>query len=102
MNAEDYWWCNRDDDDGEDRNAYLTDLLVQGLLEGPALGITRLVIDQGFEVLSERQAAVFHRHVIRHHFHPDCPRCGTDLTWSNLWRHERWCAYCHNLWHRND
>ena len=58
MSPDEYWWFSRDDDDGHDRNAYLTDLIRDGLLEGAALGITRLVIDQGFEDLSPKQAAV--------------------------------------------
>jgi len=101
MSAEDYWWYDRDEDNGEDRNAYLRELLAEYVFEGPAEGIIRLVIDQGFDVLSEKQAWVFHRHVIRHHFPSDCGRCGADLTWSNLLYHEGWCAWCHHQWSKD-
>ena len=58
MMPEEYWWFFRDDD-GQDRNAYLTELMTDGLLAGAALGIARLVMHEGFEGLSTRQAAVF-------------------------------------------
>jgi hypothetical protein len=47
MRAEEYWWFCRDEDDGEDRNASLTDCMAQGLLEGATLSIARRVIDEG-------------------------------------------------------
>ena len=99
MPEEKYWWYS---DAGTEMNEFLTTLIELGMIEGAALGIARLVIDQGVESLTPRQTTVFDQHVIQPHAIRSCPRCGQEIRWSEMLHQEGWCAYCNNLLHKND
>lgn len=63
----------------ESDEAEVLELLIESDdLDGPAKGITKRVLAEGYESLSERQIYVFDRYV-RPYFHLECDRCGIPM-----------------------
>jgi hypothetical protein len=67
------------DTDFED---FLQQLVDGGELEGAALGITKQVISNGEQSLSDKQSFIFQRDVIKKFAEDDCVRCGNEIPWS--------------------
>lgn len=85
------------DDDGLAN--FLQELVDGGHLSGAALGITKLVVDKGTDVLSPAQRSVFDGQVIGTHTTKSCSRCGCPIPWSEMYAsldNGRLCNYC---WH---
>ena len=101
MPEEKYWWFSHTEYPAE-INDFLKTLIELGMIEGAALGISRLVIDQGTESLTVKQAAVFDRHVIRPHAIQRCPISMDEMRWSEMLHHDGLCARCHYKSERND
>ena len=97
----DAYWCCSHTDYPEAINDFLTTLIAGGMLEGAALGMAQLVIDEGTDSLTAQQQAVVARYVIRELAKPSCPRCGCDIRWSAMLHNDGWCAYCNHLLHKN-
>ena len=84
-----------EDDDGF--KGFLQQLINMGHLEGPAEGITKMVIEQGEKALSTKQEHVFKKHVIEPFFTEECKRCSCDIPWSEMYKaHDNggYCNYC--------
>ena len=85
------------DQDEEDRKGFFQELVDGNYLDGAALGITKLVIDKGDDVLSDRQKFVFKRDVLDVFVTSECKRDGGAIPWSEmLAAHENGglCGYC--------
>lgn len=66
-------------------------------------GICALVIDKGFDSLSEKQVYVF-KEAISHYVYNECSRCGLEIPWSEMSAAEDnggMCSWCQQL-SRND
>lgn len=88
------------DPDEDSRDDFLQQLIDGDRLEGAALGITKLVIDRGEEVLSSAQKFVFNRDVLDVFVIRECSRMGCDIPWSEmLMAHENggMCGYCDHM-----
>lgn len=89
-------WNDHIDDDGF--ADFLQELLDCDALDEIAAGITRLVIDKGTDVLTEKQRHVFEKHVIKEFVTEECIRCGNHVPWSEMYEaydnggHCSWCA----------
>ena len=93
-------WNDRIDDDDDDGYAdFLGELLIH--LDGAAQGITKLVIDKGADVLSEKQQYIFERDVLSQYVTKECARCGTtDIPWCEMYgAHDNggYCGYCNHM-----
>lgn len=83
----------------EDFNSFLHEVIVGNHLEPTALGITKLVIDKGFESLTSKQKHVF-LDAIHHHYYDECNRCSNDIPWSEMYVAEisnGQCSWCVKL-----
>ncbi len=84
----------------DSRDDFLQQLIDAGWLEGPALGITKLVIDRGEDVLSAAQKFVFKRDVLDVFVIPECSRMGCEIPWSEMFEaHDNggMCGYCDHM-----
>src|SRR2546430_950723 len=99
--SDEYWWLSHTDNP-EEINDFLRTLTELGMIEGAALGIAKLVMDEGTEVLSAKQQTVFDRYVIDQFAKRWCPRCSRNIQWSEMLHNDGWCAYCNHLLHKND
>lgn len=85
------------------------DGFIQELVNGKRLsdskeeGIAKLVIDKGYDSLSDKQRLVFGKS-ISHYVYDECTRCGLEIPWSEMSAAEHnggMCSWCQQL-SRND
>lgn len=70
-------------------------------LDGPALGITKLVIQKGEGALSLKQEHVFKRDVLDIYARDSCSRCENTIPWSEMYEaydNGGMCGYCFHMW----
>jgi len=72
------------DKDDHEFAAFLDQLIRSGKVEGAALGIFKLVRNQGDGVLTERQKAIFYG-VMNNFVHDKCEMCSQDIPWSEMY-----------------
>lgn len=82
---------------------------IQELLDGKRFndskeeGIAKLVIDKGYDALTDKQKFVFEK-AISHYEYDECSRCGNDIPWTEMSAAEDnggMCSWCQQL-SRND
>jgi len=88
-----------------DLNDFLHEL-IEGhrLNDAKEVGITKLVIDQGFDSLSDKQKFVF-ENAISHLVYNECLRCGNDIPWCEMSAAEdngKVCSWCQQLGSKDD
>lgn len=79
---------------------FLQAVIDNGHLDGSALGIARLVLDRGQNVLSQAQAHVFQVQVLDEYAQEDCDRCQAEIPWSekyNAYHNGGLCSYCEHM-----
>jgi hypothetical protein len=85
-----------------EKNDFLRQLIDMGDLDGIALGITKKVITEGEDALSERQKFVLKRDVLDEFVTAECRGCGSNVPWSEMYsayHNGGYCAYCaHKLY----
>lgn len=89
----------------DDLTIVLTHLLSQGVLDGPALGITKQAISEGIDSLSEAQLHVFKKYVVDEHASIDCARCGEEIPLSELmvaFDNGHLCSWCWHMTSKDD
>lgn len=95
------WNDHLDDDDGF--GDFLREILPE--LDDPAAGITKLVIDKGQDILSEKQNWVFQKNVLDLYVTKECKRCGIDIPWCEMYgAHDNggYCGYCAHMMAKDD
>ena len=84
----------------EDFNDFLQELLDgKRFNDAKEEGITKLVIDKGFDSLSDKQKFVF-KDAIKHFEIEECSRCGEQIPWSEMSAAEdngEKCSWCQQL-----
>jgi len=76
---------------------FLNELVAFSCLEGVSLGITKRVISDGIDSLSDRQMHVFTNNVIGEFVRVSCATCHSNIPWSemSLAYDSGWnCGYC--------
>ncbi|MCP4115966.1 MAG: hypothetical protein GY737_11275 [Desulfobacteraceae bacterium] len=84
-----------DEDDGF--SDFLNEIL--DCLDGTAKGITKLVIDKGDGILSDKQKFVFEKEVLDIYTFDECVGCGSNIPWSEMYAaydNGGYCGYCEN------
>ena len=88
----------------DDFNGFIEELIENKRLnDSKEEGIARLVIDKGFDSLSDKQKFVFEKS-ISHYVYDECSRCGLDIPWIEMSAAEDnggMCSWCQQL-SRND
>lgn len=90
----------------EDFSDFVQELIDNNRLNGDKEnGISLLVVDKGYEHLSQNQKYVFEK-AISHYVYDECSRCGNDIPWSEMIAVEDnggICSWCQQLSrHDND
>jgi hypothetical protein len=74
-------------------------------LEGAAEGITKKVIAEGDEALSEKQRYVFQTQVLNEYVTDECSRCGSNIPWSEMhaaYDNGGMCNWCEHMSSKDD
>ena len=83
----------------EDFNGYLEQLIESGRLDLMQSGITKLVIDRGYDALSPKQRKVFD-YMIDTNTVESCERCACDIPWCEMLEaldNGGYCNYCQHM-----
>ncbi|MEA4918159.1 hypothetical protein [Proteiniphilum sp.] len=83
----------------EDFNGYLNQLIESHRLEPIQEGITKLVIDKGYDFLSIKQKKVFD-YMIDTNTVDSCERCGSDIPFCEMFEaldNGGLCNYCQHM-----
>ena len=84
---------------------FLREILDGGHLEGAAEGITKKVIADGEDSLSDKQRYVFKSHVLDEFVTDECIRCGSDIPWSEMYEaydNGGMCGWCDHMTKKDD
>ena len=88
-----------------DLNDFLKELIDNKRLnDSTEEGITKLVIDKGYNSLSDKQKFVF-KNAISHYVIDECTRCGEDIPWCEMSAAEDnggMCSWCQQLGRDDD
>lgn len=93
---------------GNDMNDFLEMLISLGRLEdnSVALGIAKLVLDKGEDILTEKQKAVFEKHVISPYLNKTCKLCQCEISLSEaigaFEENDGYCSSCANMIERDE
>jgi hypothetical protein len=89
-------------DDLQDKRTFLRQLVDNGHLEKAAIDVTRQVIADGENSLSQDQKNVFKRDVLEVFVTAECKCCGSNVPWSEMspaYYNGGYCAHCaYNLY----
>lgn len=89
----------------EDFTGFLQELIDNKRLnEAKEYGITKQVIDKGFESLSDKQKFVFEKS-IEFYVYDKCSRCDIEIPWCEMSSAEdngHMCSWCQQLSSHND
>lgn len=93
------------EEEEDDNTDFLQELIDQGHLSDVAAGVTRQVIGQGEESLSDKQKAVFEREVREPFLNHRCSRCDEMIPASELSgaMDNGWlCSWCSQVTGKDD
>lgn len=82
----------------EDFNEYLEQLIESGRLDSMESGITKLVIDKGYDALSPKQRKVFD-YMIDTNAVKSCKFCACDIPWCEMLEALDNGGYCNHCQH---
>ncbi len=84
----------------DDFNEFIIELIENKRLnDSTEEGISKLVVDKGFESLTDKQKFVFEK-AISHYVYDECSRCGLEIPWSEMSAAEDnggLCSWCQQL-----
>ena len=89
--------CTAIQNDKDGFKQFLEELLALDCLEDAALGITKKVVSDGIDSLSDKQMYVFSTHAIGEFVRANCSTCHSNIPWSemSLAYDSGWnCGYC--------
>lgn len=67
----------------EDFEGFVQDLISTGRIEGKEAGIAKLMLDKGYDALSDKQKYVFDK-MINENSVEECKRCAIDIPWCEM------------------
>ena len=88
----------------DDYNRFVQQLVDYGRLEGKEAGIAKLMLDKGYDTLSEKQKFVFDKAIERNTIE-SCNRCGCSIPWSEMYEaleNGGYCNYCQHMMKKID
>ena len=83
----------------EEFEGYVQELIDVGRIDGKEAGIARLMLDKGYDSLSDKQKYVFDN-MIKQHTVNECQRCGVDIPWCEMLEaiyNGGYCNYCQHM-----
>lgn len=92
-----------EEDDGF--TGFLEEIVASEGIEGPVLGITKLVIDKGQDALSAKQEYIFKTQVLDVYTIDECKRCSNDIPWVEMFEasdNGGYCGWCAHMMAKDD
>lgn len=83
----------------EDFEGFVQDLISTGRIEGKEAGIAKLMLDKGYDALSDKQKYVFDK-MIKENSVEECKRCAIDIPWCEMLEaleNGGYCNYCQHM-----
>ncbi|MBR1928530.1 MAG: hypothetical protein IJ834_02175 [Paludibacteraceae bacterium] len=83
----------------EDFEGFVQDLISTGRIEGKEAGIAKLMLDKGYDALSDKQKYVFDK-MINENSVEECKRCAIDIPWCEMLEaleNGGYCNYCQHM-----
>ena len=83
----------------DDFEGFVQDLINTGRIEGKEAGIAKLMLDKGYDKLSDKQKYVFDK-MINENTVEECKRCATDIPWCEMLEaleNGGYCNYCQHM-----
>lgn len=83
----------------EGLSAFVEELIDSKRLEGMEAGIAKLMLDKGYDSLSEKQRYIFDKS-IENHTIDEYQRCGVDIPWCEMLEtfvNGGYCGYCQHM-----
>lgn len=83
----------------EGLSAFVEELIDSNRLEGMEAGIAKLMLDKGYDSLSEKQRYIFDKS-IENHTIGEYQRCGVDIPWCEMLEtfvNGGYCGYCQHM-----
>lgn len=85
----------------DDFNSFLEDLITIRCLEDAALGITKKVMTDSFDSLTDKQKSVFLKYAVIPNYTESCKRCSNDIPWCEMlyasYEGKGYCGYCSHM-----
>jgi len=88
----------------DDFTGFLQELIDSNQLEPMQKGITKLVIDKGYDALSFKQKTVFD-YMVEEYTNDVCERCGVEIPWCEMLDtldNGGYCNYCKHMLEKNE
>ena len=88
----------------EDFEGFVQQLIDYGRIEGKEAGIAKLMLDKGYDALSQKQRYVFDK-MIDNNTVKECKRCVCDIPWCEMLEaldNGGYCNYCQHMMEKID
>ena len=99
------YWKEKMMEDEERGAIFVKELIESDHLEGAALGVAKLWLDKGEDVLTEKQQHVLDEHVFGPYVTESCGRCSQSVPWSEMmsaYHNGGLCGYCQHVMEKDD
>lgn len=83
----------------DDFECFVQDLISTGRIEGKEAGIAKLMLDKGYDFLSDKQKHVFDK-MISENSVEECERCACNIPWCEMLEaldNGGYCNYCQHM-----
>lgn len=83
----------------EDFEGFVQDLIKSGRLDDKEIGISKLMLDKGYDSLSEKQKYVFDKAIEKNSIEY-CERCSCPIPWCEMMEaldNGGYCNYCQHM-----
>ncbi|MCR4811922.1 MAG: hypothetical protein K5867_04925 [Bacteroidales bacterium] len=83
----------------EDFEGFVQDLIKSGRLDDKEIGISKLMLDKGYDSLSEKQQYVFDKAIEKNSIEY-CERCSCPIPWCEMMEaldNGGYCNYCQHM-----
>ena len=88
----------------EDFEGFVQQLIDSGRIEGKEAGIAKLMLDKGYDALSQKQKYVFDK-MIDNNTVKECKLCACDIPWCEMLEaldNGGYCNYCQHMMEKID
>lgn len=82
----------------DDFEGFVQDLISTGRIEGKEAEIAKLILDKGYDKLSDKQKYVFDK-MISENSVEECKRCAIDIPWCEMFEALENGGYCNCCQH---
>lgn len=88
----------------EDFKGFVEDLITSGRLDDKEIGISKRMLDKGYDSLSDKQKYVFNN-MIKNNSVEMCQRCDCRIPWSEMLmaiENGGYCSWCQHMMEKSE